>query len=48
MQSIEDDYLLKCGYSREEIFESLDRTQEIYEKKYSDSNNENWREVGND
>lgn len=43
-----DDYLLKYGYSREEIFESLDQIQEIYEKKYNDSNNENWKEVGND
>lgn len=43
-----DDYLLKHGYSREEIFESLDQIQEIYEEKYNDSNNENWKEVGND
>ena len=32
-----DEYLVKQNYSREEVFESLDQIQAIYEKKYSDS-----------
>lgn len=32
-----DEYLLIHDYTRDEIFESLDQIQAIYEKKYSDS-----------
>lgn len=35
-----DEYLLNQNYSRAEIFESLDQIQEIYEKKYNNSYNE--------
>lgn len=33
-----DEYLQKQDYSREEVFESLDQIQKIYEEKYGDSN----------
>jgi hypothetical protein len=34
-----DEYLQRHHYSREEIFESLDQIKQIYEEKYSDSEN---------
>jgi len=34
-----DEYLQRHHYSREEIFESLDQIEQIYEEKYSDSAN---------
>lgn len=37
ISKMSDEYLLKQDYTREEIFESLDQIQTIYEKKYSDS-----------
>jgi len=43
-----DEYLQEQNYSREEAFESLDQIKEIYEKKYNDSNRQNWKEVRND
>jgi len=43
-----DDYLQRQNYSREEIFESLDQIKDIYEKKYGDSCNQNWKEGSND